>query len=466
MSAVGTIDNPLRVAIIGSGPAGFYTVSNFLKHKDLHVEFDMFDRLPTPFGLVRAGVAPDHQKDKSVQRAYDKSAQIPNFRFYGNLEYGSDIHLDDLKKHYHQVMFSTGAPFDRNLGVPGEELDGSFSATEFVAWYNGHPDFADRQFDLTQESVAIVGIGNVAMDVARILCKTYDELAVTDIADHALEALKNSNVKNVYILGRRGPAQAAFTPPEIKEMGEFADADVTVLADEAEVDAATMAQLEESGDKNALKNIGFIQEYAARELEGKSRKLTIRFLVSPTELIGEDGKVTAIRLVKNELVAGDDGSLRPRATDETEEIPVGMVFRSVGYKGLPLPEIPYHESWGTILNEAGRVVDDNGDQVTGLYTAGWIKRGPSGVIGTNKTCAQETVSCMVEDLAAGNIMAPDDASVDGASALVFERQKDAVTYDEWLKINEAEVARGEAQGRPRVKFTNVQDMLNTAKASS
>ena len=464
MSSVGTEGNPLRVAIIGSGPSGFYTVSNFLKRKELFVEFDMYDRLPTPFGLVRAGVAPDHQKDKSVQRAYDKSAKQPNFRFYGNVEYGTDIHLDDLKKHYHQVMFTTGAPFDRSLNVPGENLDGSFSATEFVAWYNGHPDFVDRYFDLSQENVAIVGMGNVAMDVARILCKTYDELAVTDIADHALEALKESKVKNVYILGRRGPAQAAFTPPEIKEMGEFADADVTVRADEAEVDPASQAILDESDDKNAQKNIGFIEEYAKRPVAGKSRLLTIRFLVSPTELIDENQKVAAIKLVKNELVKSADGSVRPTPTSQEEIIPVGLVFRSVGYKGLPLPNIPYHEDWGTILNQAGRIVDASDNFVTGLYTAGWIKRGPSGVIGTNKTCAQETVACMVEDLGSGRINKPQDPSIEGASTLVESRVSEAVTYKHWQAIDAQEVARGEAQGRPRVKFTRVADMVRVGSA--
>lgn len=463
MTKAGTESNPLRVAIIGSGPAGFYTVSNLLKHKALHVEFDMFDRLPTPFGLVRAGVAPDHQKDKSVQRAYDKSAQSANFRFYGNVEYGTDITLEDLKRHYHQIMFTTGAPFDRNLGVPGEDLQGSFSATEFVAWYNGHPDFADRHFDLTQENVAIVGIGNVAMDVARILCKTYDELAVTDIADHALEALKNSKVKNVYILGRRGPAQAAFTPPEIKEMGEFADADVTVPAAEAELDPASQKALDEGDDKNAVKNVDKVREYAARPQEGKSRLLTIRFLVSPVELLGKGGKVTGIRVVKNELVASDDGSIRPKATQVEETLPVGLVFRSVGYKGKPLPSIPHHDSWGTILNEAGRVVDDAGSQVTGLYTAGWIKRGPTGVIGTNKTCAQETVGCMVEDLAAGRINEPQEPAVAAAAAMVAGKQADSVSYTEWLKIDAEEVAKGEAQGRPRVKFTRVAEMVALAK---
>lgn len=463
MSEVGTEAQPLRVAIIGAGPSGFYTVSNFLKQKELHVEFDMYDRLPTPFGLVRAGVAPDHQKDKSVQRAYDKSAQSANFRFYGNVEYGRDISLDDLKKHYHQVIFTTGAPYDRNLNVPGEDLDGSFSATEFVAWYNGHPHFTERKFDLSQESVAVIGIGNVAMDVARVLCKTHEELAVTDMADYALEALKHSNVKNVYILGRRGPAQAAFTPPEIKEMGEFADADVTVPMDEATLDDASAAALEESGDKNARKNVDYVREYAARTVEGKSRLLTIRFLVSPTELIEEDGRVIAIRLVKNKLVPSDDGSVRPVATDEEEVIPVGLVFRSVGYLGQPLPEIPYNEARGTIMNEAGRVVEDSGESVTGLYTAGWIKRGPTGVIGTNKTCAQETVGCMVEDLAAGNINMPEDPSVEGAEALVQQRQPDAISYPEWLNINEVELSRGEAEGRPRVKFTSIPEMVSIAK---
>ena len=464
MASVGSESNPLRVAIVGSGPAGFYTVSNFLRHKELHVEFDMFDRLPTPFGLVRAGVAPDHQKDKSVQRAYDKSAQTPGFRFYGNVEYGGDITLDDLKRHYHQAIFTTGAPFDRALGVPGEALEGSFSATEFVAWYNGHPDFADRKFDLSQENVAIVGIGNVAMDVARILCKTHAELAKTDIADHALEALSQSRVKNVHILGRRGPAQAAFTPPEIKEMGEFADADVTVPAAEAALDPASQKALDEGGDRNAIKNVEKIREYAARPRQGKTRLLSIRFLVSPVALIGKDGRVSGIRLVKNELAVSDDGSIRPRPTSQEETLPVGLVFRSVGYKGNPLPDIPHHERWGTILNEAGRVLDKSGAPLAGLYTAGWIKRGPTGVIGTNKTCAQETVACMLEDLAAGRLNQPAAPTAAAAAATLADKGLTPVSYPEWQKIDAAETAKGEAQGRPRVKFTSRASLLAAAKA--
>ena len=463
MANVGSESNPLRVAVVGSGPAGFYTVSNFFKQKDLNVQIDMYDRLPTPFGLVRAGVAPDHQKDKSVTRAYDKSADSPNFRFFGNVEYGTHLSLEDLSKHYHQVMFTTGSPFDNNLGIPGEDLGGSHSATEFVAWYNGHPDFADHSFDLSQESVAIVGIGNVAMDVARILCKTYDELAITDIADHALEALKESKVKNVYILGRRGHAQAAFTPPEIKEMGEFADADVNVLPAEAALDDIS-AKLLEDGDRNMKKNVETISEYADRPNAGKSRQLHIRFLVSPTELMGEGGQVSAMKLVKNELVQRDNGSVGPRATDQEETIPVGLVFRSVGYWGKPLPDIPFNDDRGTIRNEGGRVVEEDGSPVTGVYTAGWIKRGPSGVIGTNKTCAQETVNLMVEDLAAGNLFSPEHTDPGSIEALVKERQPDYVSYSDWKKIDAAEVAAGESAGRPRVKYTRIADMLEAARS--
>lgn len=460
MAEVGSEANPLRVAIIGSGPAGFYTVSNFLKHSNLTVEIDMFDRLPTPFGLVRGGVAPDHQKDKSVTRAYDKSARQPNFRFYGNVEYGKHISLDDLKDYYHQVIFTTGAQVDRDLGIPGEELEGSHSATEFVAWYNGHPDYRDLTFDLDQEAVAIVGIGNVAVDVARMLCRTHDELAVTDMADHAIEALANSKIKTVYMLGRRGPAQAAFTPPEIKELAELTDADVSVPPDEAALDEESQKELDESGDKNAIKNVEIVQELAGREPEGRSKRLIIRFLVSPTEIIGDDnGHVKAIKLVKNELYRTEDGSIRPRATDREEEIPVGLVFRSVGYRGVALADVPFNDSWGAVYNDAGRVTTESGDVVEGLYVAGWIKRGPTGVIGTNKTDAQETVNCMAEDAQAGRVFSPAHPGIDEAREFVESRQPQLVSYDDWSKIDEAEIGRGEPLKRPRVKFTRVDEML-------
>ena len=461
MSKVGSATNPLRVAIIGAGPAGFYTVSNLLKQTDLTVEMDMFDRLPSPFGLVRAGVAPDHQKYKTVVRAYDKSAQNNNYRFYGCVEYGTHVHLADLKEHYHQVVFTTGAQRDRSMGIPGEELAGSHSATDFVAWYNGHPEFVDYQFDLSKPRVAIVGIGNVALDVARILCKTPAELADSDMADYALKALEHSSIKEVYILGRRGPAQAAFTTPEIKEMGELADTDVKVLEEDAQLDRFSQAELEEGKDRTKQKNVKIIQDFATRSPSGKNRELTIRFLVSPTEIIGdESGRVKAVKIVRNELFQSDDGTVRPRATDRVETLPIDLIFRSVGYRGIPIPAIPFNESWGTIENEQGRIVDaDTRQPQKGLYTAGWIKRGPTGVIGTNKTDAQETVKCMVEDLHAESILHPGQPQMKAARGLIRERQPQFVSYDDWLVIDREEIARGQTDGRPRVKFTSVEEML-------
>lgn len=460
MAQLGAAGNPLRVAIIGSGPAGFYTVSNFLKHDDMVVEMDMYERLPTPFGLVRAGVAPDHQKYKTVTRGYDKSANIPTFRFFGNVEYGKHVKLEDLQRHYHQVIFATGAQSDRSLGIPGENLEGSHSATDFVAWYNGHPDYADYQFNLDCEAAAIVGLGNVAVDVARILCKTPDELGATDMADYAVEALRHSRVKTVYILGRRGPAQAAFTPPEIREMGELEDADVHVLKDEAELDALSREAMEASGDRNTPKNVEAIQAFAERESQDKNKQLIIRFLVSPVELIGDDqGRVSAVKIVRNEIFRDDSGRIGARPTQETETLPVGLVFRSVGYRGIPLPEVPFDDSAGVIPNVSGRVTDQHGSVLEGMYVAGWIKRGPSGVIGTNKVDAKDTVQCMVEDAKAGRTFSPEQPGVDEVAAMVRTRQPDLVTYSDWKKIDEVELERGRESNRPRVKFTSVPDFL-------
>lgn len=456
----GTDDNPLRVAIIGSGPAGFYVVERLFKETGLNVEVDMFDELATPFGLVRGGVAPDHQKIKSVIRVYDRNARKPNFRFYGNVRYGRDIHLGDLQAHYHQVCFTTGAQTDRSLGIPGEDLQGSHAATEFVAWYNGHPDYRDRRFDLSGESAAVIGVGNVAIDVARILCRSYDELAVTDIADYALEALRESRIRNVHLIGRRGPAQAAFTNPEIKEMGELADADVEILPEEARLDDLSQAYVDEHPDKALVRKIEILQSYAGRPGTGKSRRLSIRFLLSPTEIIGNgDGRVRALRLVKNELYA-DNGGLRPRATDEEETVPADLVFRSVGYLGVALPKVPFDDRRGVIPNDRGRVLAGEGKKpVLGLYASGWIKRGPTGVIGTNKPDAVETVERMLEDLRAGAVLPADKPAVAAAERLVRERQPDYVSYEDWLRLDDIETSRGKESGRPRVKLTRTEDML-------
>ncbi len=459
MSELGTAGKPLRVAIIGAGPTGFYAAEHLFKQDGLAVEVDMFDRLPTPFGLVRFGVAPDHQKIKTVTKAFDRIAQRPNFRFFGYVEFGRDITLDDIRGHYHQIIYTTGAQTDRRMNIPGEELPGSHPATEFVAWYNGHPDYRDFQFDLSGERVVVVGMGNVAVDVARILCRTPAELAQTDLADYALEALANSNVREVYILGRRGPAQAAFTIPEAKELGELAGADVAVLPAEVELDPLSRQTLAHSQDRAALKKVELLQEYARRQPTNNRRRLTIRFLISPVEILG-NGRVEGVRLVKNELYATAAGTLRPRATDVFEEMPVDLVFRSVGYQGVPLPGVPFHDKWGVILNEKGRVIDPDSQQpVVGQYTAGWIKRGPSGVIGTNKPDAVETVTCMLDDLAKGVTLQPVQPQAAAVEQLVRQRQPNFFSYQDWLRLDELELARGREVGRPRVKFTCVKEML-------
>jgi ferredoxin/flavodoxin---NADP+ reductase len=452
---------PLRVAIIGAGPTGFYVADHLLRKPGVTVEVDMFDRLPTPYGLVRLGVAPDHQKIKFVTNAFDKVAAGPGFRFFGGVDFGKHVTLADLKAHYHQIVYCTGAQTDRRMGIPGEDLAGSHPATEFVAWYNGHPDYRDCVFDLSQESVAVVGVGNVAVDVVRILCRTPEELATTDIADYALEALKKSRVKEVYLLGRRGPAQAAFTNPEIRELGELPDADISADPAEVELDPLSRAAVERSQDRATVKKVEILREYAQRPAAGRSRRLVLRFLVSPVELIGDDaGRVAAMRLVRNELYATSTGALQPRATDRFETIPVGLVFRSVGYRGVPLASVPFNESWGVILNDKGRVLDPETKQpLVGEYTAGWIKRGPTGVIGTNKPDAAETVECMFEDLALGAVLEPAHPEAAAADALVRQRQPSFVSYADWLKLDAIEVAQGRAQGRPRVKLTSVEEML-------
>ncbi len=461
MEPIGTASNPLRVAVVGAGPAAFYAAEHLMKQPDLVAEVDMFDKLPTPFGLVRGGVAPDHQKIKSVTKVYDKVAARPGFRFFGNVAFGRDVSLDDLRRHYHQVFFATGAQTDRSLGVPGEELQGSHSATEFVAWYNGHPEYRHLTFDLSQERVAVVGVGNVAVDVCRILCRTPEELAQTDIADYALEALRHSRVKEVYMLGRRGPAQAAFSNPEIKELGEMEDADVFTLPEEVALDALSRAELERNPDRTVSKNVELMQALAQAQPSGKSKRLVIRFLVSPVEISGDaDGRVAGVRIVRNELYDAGDGRLRPRATDCFEDLPVGLVFRSVGYLGVPLPGVPFDEKKGTILNDTGRVLDPATRQpLTGVYAGGWIKRGPSGVIGTNKACSVETVGCMLEDLARGAVLAPAAPSAEAAEQLVRSRQPHVFTFEDWQRIDALETERGTAAGRPRVKFTCVEDML-------
>jgi ferredoxin/flavodoxin---NADP+ reductase len=460
MSAIGTPENPLRVAIVGSGPSGFYAAGHLLKAKDLTVQVDMFDRLPTPWGLVRGGVAPDHPNIKAVSRVYEKTAAHPEFRFYGNVDFGTDLTRDDLTGRYHALIYAVGAQTDKQMGIPGEDLPGSWAATELVAWYNAHPDYVDLEFDLSGKRVAVIGNGNVAMDVARMLALTEEELAVTDVADHALEAMANSGIEEIYVLGRRGPAQAAFTNPEILEIGELTAADVMIDPADVELDEASKAFLEsDAADLTARKNVEILTEYSQRQPEGKPKRVYFRFLVSPVEIIG-DGKVEAIRLARNQLV-NENGAIRARQTEETETIPVDLVFRSIGYRGVPLDGIPFDEARGTIPNDGARVL--NGDApVRGEFVTGWIKRGPSGVIGTNKKDAQNTVDALLADLAAGDLLEPVDPQRDSLELLLAERKPDFVSYAGWEAIDRHERGLGEPQGRPRVKLCRVDEMLEVA----
>jgi ferredoxin--NADP+ reductase len=461
MAAIGTTDEPLRVAIVGSGPSGFYAAGHLLKsksHPDLGVQVDMFDRLPTPWGLVRGGVAPDHPNIKAVSRVYEKTAEHPEFRFYGNVELGRDISHDDLTSRYHAVIYAVGAQTDRRMGIPGEDLPGSWAATEFVAWYNGHPDYRDLEFDLSAERAVVVGNGNVAADVARMLALTRDELAETDVADHALEALAESNVKEIVVLGRRGPAQAAFTNPELLELGEMTDADVVVDPGDATLDPLSKAFIEsEAAHNTAKKNVDILGGYATREPLGKRRRIVLRFLVSPVEILGDE-RVEGMRIAHNELVEDESGAVRARAGEITEDLECGLVFRSIGYRGTRVPGVPFDDDRCVIPNDEGRVLER-----TGEYAVGWIKRGPTGIIGTNKRDAQETVNSLLADLDAGKLPAPSDPERDSLDALIAERQPEAVSYAGWQAVDRAERAAGEPHGRPRVKLCSFEELLEASK---
>ena len=462
MPALGTPDRPLRVAVVGSGPAGFYAAGQLLSSKEHTVEVDVFDRLPTPWGLVRGGVAPDHPKLKSVSRVYEKIARRPGFRFFGNVDVGRDVAHEDLARWYHAVIYAVGSATDRRSGIPGEELPGSHSATEFVGWYNGHPDYRDLEFDLSCERAVVVGNGNVAVDVARMLCLPRDELAATDIADHALEVLERSQITEIVMLGRRGPEQAAFTNPELLELGELTDADVVVDPADLEIEAHVR---EPELDGTARRNVEILREFAARPATGRRRRIVLRFLNSPVEVVG-DGRVEHVRVGRNRLVRGDDGRLRAEPTGEDELLDAGLVLRAIGYRGVPLPGLPFDERRGTLPNDGGRVLGDDGAPLPGVYVAGWIKRGPSGVIGTNKKDAHETVAKLLADLADGRLPDRDVPDADAVAEELAARAPGLVDYAGWEAIDAAEQAAGEPAGRPRVKLTTVPELLEAAGVTS
>ncbi|MGE3853842.1 MAG: FAD-dependent oxidoreductase [Planctomycetota bacterium] len=453
MTDLGTSARPLRVAIIGSGPSGFYAAEALFKAEQA-VAVDMFDRLPTPFGLVRGGVAPDHPKIKNVIRVYEKLAATAGFTFFGNVMVGRDISVDELRVYYDAILFTCGAETDRRLGIPGEDLPGSYTATEFVGWYNGHPDYRNREFDLSQEVAVVIGQGNVAMDVSRILAKTVDELKDTDIAQHALDQLAESKVKEIHVIGRRGPVQAKFTPPEIKEIGELADCDVVIDEADMQLGAACQAELADEANRDAQRNFKVMEEFSKRGKPTKSRRYFLRFLLGPKELSG-DGRVQRLVLSKNRL-AGEANNQWAEETGETSEMPCGLLFRSVGYRGVAVPGVPFEDRKGIFPNQAGRVMD-GAAPAPALYAAGWIKRGPSGVIGTNKPDAQETVATILGDLASLKPCSkPDSKAL--ADRLCGEGVR-VINWADWQKIDAAEVERGKAVGKPREKFATIEEML-------
>jgi ferredoxin--NADP+ reductase len=447
---------PLRIAIVGSGPAGFYAAGQLLGG-ETPIEVDMIERLPTPWGLVRLGVAPDHPNIKAVSRVFEKIAQRPGFRFLGNVEIGRDLFHADLTRLYDAVIYAVGAQSDRKMGIPGEDLPGSLPATAFVAWYNGHPDHADLDIDLSSRRVVVIGNGNVAVDVTRMLALTREELSPTDTADTAIEALCASGVEEVVMVGRRGPAQAAFTTPELQELGELAGADVIVDPRDLELDAASQASLEDNS--TARRNVEILREYASRDPEGKPKRVVLRFLQSPVEIGGEE-RVESIELVRNVL---SEGGKRAVPTDERETLECGLVLRSVGYRGVPIPDVPFDESRGTIRNERGRILDESGAHIPGLYCTGWIKRGPSGIIGTNKKDATETTDLLLEDVAAGVLGSPETPTAAAVDALLAERGADHIEYDGWTAIDVHERGAGEPAGRPRVKLCTWDELLTAAR---
>jgi ferredoxin--NADP+ reductase len=451
----------LRVAVVGSGPAGFYATGSLLTAEP-PIEVDLFERLPTPWGLVRLGVAPDHPNIKAVSRVFEKTAERPGFRFLGNVDVGKDVTHEELLALYDAVVYAFGAQTDRRMGIPGEDLPGSWPATELVAWYNGHPDYQELDFDLSCDRAIVVGNGNVAVDVARMLALTPDELAATDTTDEAIAAINGAGIEEIVMLGRRGPVQAAFTTPELLELGELAGADVLVDPADLVLDAASEEQL--AGDTHALRNLEVLRTYAERPPAGRRRVLRLRFCTSPVAILGEE-RVEGVEVVRNRLVADERGVLRAEPTGERETIPCGIVFRSVGYRGVPLPGVPFDEARGVIPNDGGRVLGPDGTHLDGVYCTGWIKRGPSGVIGTNKKDASETVAAMLEDVASGRLAGSGHTAAE-IDDLLAERGIEVVTQAGWQAIDAVERSRGEPAGRPRVKLGSWDELLAVARSAA
>jgi ferredoxin--NADP+ reductase len=444
------------VAIVGSGPSGYFAAASLLKFadstEDADVRVDMLEMLPTPWGLVRSGVAPDHPKIKSISAQFEKTALDPRFRFFGNIVVGDHVHTIELAERYDAVIYAVGAQSDRSLGIPGEDLPGSVAAVDFVGWYNAHPHFEEMAPDISSGRAVVVGNGNVALDVARILVTDPDVLATTDIADHALKSLHDRGVEEVLIVGRRGPLQAPFTTLELRELGDLEGlGDVDVIVDPA--DFADISDEDvEAASKTVRNNIKVLRGYSEREPRGAKRRIVFRFRTSPIEIKGED-KVESIVLGRNELV-DDNGRIVAKDTGEREEVPAQLIVRAVGYRGVPTPGLPFDEKTGTIPHTAGHV-----DGSRNEYVVGWIKRGPTGVIGSNKKDSQDTVDTLIGDLRGAELADVGDDHSEKLVEWLLERQPKLITDDHWKLINQHERAAGEPLGRPRVKVTSVAELL-------
>ena len=446
--------NKLRLAIVGAGPAGIYAADLIIKaERDFEVSIDLFDLLPAPYGLVRYGVAPDHPRIKGIIRALYEVLDRGDIRFFGNVTYGTDITLDELKSHYNAVIFATGAIKDAELNIPGVELDGSYGAADFVNWYDAHPDFP-RTWPLNAKEVAVIGNGNVALDVARILSKHPQDLLSTDIPDNVYQGLLTSPVTDVHAFGRRGPAQVKFTPLELREACQIEGVDTIVYDEDFKYDTGSQEAIDTNNQTRVMVNT--LEGIRGKELTGASRRLHLHFFSSPKEIIGVAGKVTALKIERTEL----DGNGGVTATGEFIEYPVQAVYRAVGYFGSELASIPFDSKYGVITNEAGRVLDTAGKHIPGVYATGWIKRGPVGLIGHTKSDAMETIACVIADKSSW--WQPEHSSEDAVVELLNSKNVQFLGWPEWLKIDATEKALGASQERERVKLVDRSDFLDAA----
>jgi ferredoxin/flavodoxin---NADP+ reductase len=448
----------LSVAIVGAGPAGFYAAQELLRHPG--VEVDMFDRLPTPYGLVRAGVAPDHPSTKGVERTFASTAASTSFRYFLNVEVGTHVSHAELTSRYGAVIYSSGASTDKSLGIKGEDLRGSISATEFVAWYNGHPDYADFPVDLSAHTAVVIGNGNVALDVARILATDAHVLARTDIADHALAMLAKSEVREIHIIGRRGIAQAAYTNPEFMALGDLPGVDIVVDPRELALDSATAAALHsQTLDSTIVTKINLARAAAKREPTTGHKRVVFRYLLSPIAIRGDD-RVATVACVRNEFTGSPSGSVSP--TEETHVIGCGLVLRAIGYRARPIDGLAFDTSRSVVPHEQGRVLTEPaGDVVAGVYVAGWLKRGAAGGIGMNKLCGQQTATSVITDFADGRLPGPTMSRSD-LEDLIAARGGTPIGTVGWRHIDRAERAAGARRSRRRVKIVRTEDLLDAA----